>query len=205
MVAAVNQDNVSRITFRAGDKVVSMTGEQIERGTREILGSDQAVIPLDMVFEVRGVDFIDAPDIEAIATSLIGAYAEFEHLVDTNIGYAWKRKGGESVGKAVFGKCVKTSGLVRHFSEQTFVVWLAADHCREWAFTNRQLEALIYHELSHAGEETDKNGDTKAVLVAHDVEAFGREIERYGLWTEDLKQIKPFFDAAQLNLPGFGS
>lgn len=36
------------------------------------------------------------------------------------------------------------------------------------------------------------------------LEAFVSEIERYGLWTTDLQRVKPYFDDAQLDLPGFG-
>lgn len=70
-------------------------------------------------------------------------------------------------------------------------------------FRSEQIEALVYHELSHAGEQKDKNGNPKPVIVAHDVETFGMEIGRYGLWHEDLRRIKPVFDQAEL--PGFGS
>lgn len=196
---------IERITLTAGEKVVSLTDEQFVRGTRALASARPAPIPADIAFEARGVDFLEAPEIEAIATSLIGKYDEFAHLVDTSIAYCWKRKGGEATGKSVFGKCVKSSGLVRYFSKQSFVIWLAADNCREWGFTHRQLEALIYHELCHAGEDEGKDGEPKAVLVPHDVEAFGMEIERYGLWTQDLQQIKPYFDGAQLVLPGMAS
>lgn len=162
-------------------------------------------IPTDDRFAAEGADFLEGLDIKTIARRHIEQYPEFGHLADVLIAYAWKRTGGETNGKAVFGKCVKASGLLKYFSAQTFVIWLAADHCREWGFSNRQLEALVYHELCHCGETETKDGERKAVLLPHDVETFASEIERYGLWTDDLRRIKPTFDQAQLDLPGFGS
>lgn len=160
-------------------------------------------IPINAEFDEHGSDFLPAPDVQNLAFELIERWPEFEHLQSADLGFAWKQKGGESAGKPVFGKCSKPSGLLKFFSQRTFVIWLAADNCREWGFGPEQIEALVYHELSHAGEQEDKNGNPKPVIVAHDVETFGMEIGRYGLWHEDLRRIKPVFDQAEL--PGFGS
>lgn len=204
MAAIAPLRDVSRVTVSSGDRAVSMTGEQFDHASKRLGGNVPARIPMDMQFEQAGADFLAAPEVERIADQLVGDYSELGHLTEYRLAYAWKRTGGESAGKPVFGKCVKSSGLVRFFGKNQFVIWLAADHCREYGFTERQLEALIYHELCHAGEVEDKNGDMKAALNPHDVEAFASEIERYGLWTTDLQRVKPYFDDAQLDLPGFG-
>jgi len=203
MVTTAERDGLT-ITLTNGDNApITVTDEQFRRGIRAIKDTTPALIPVDRLFEDNGVDFLSAPEIEEVATHLIDRYDEFEHLLNTPIAYVWKRKGGESGGKTVFGKCVKASGLVKFFGEHVFVIWIAADNCREYGFSVGKLEALVYHELCHAGQE-EKDGEIKAVLIPHDVEAFGSEIERYGLWTDDLVRIKPAFDSVQSTLPGFG-
>lgn len=91
-------------------------------------------IPINAEFDEHGSDFLPAPDVQNLAFELIERWPEFEHLQSADLGFAWKQKGGESAGKPVFGKCSKPSGLLKFFSQRTFVIWLAADNCREWGF-----------------------------------------------------------------------
>jgi hypothetical protein len=126
----------------------------------------------------------------------------FGHLADLKVVYLWKNTGGKAKGKGVYGKTAKASGLVKHFSEQAaFVIWLAADHCRGAGYTERQLEALLFHEMCHttvadADEETGRGGGP--TLVPHDVEMFRAEVEVYGLWDADLREVAPAFRQAGL-------
>lgn len=189
------------ITLTGGGESVTVTDQQFLERTGKYLGDFSAEIPPDTDFAARNADFLPAPTVQDIAEKLIDECAEFEHLIETDIAYVWKQKGGESNGVATYGKCVKASGLVRFFGKQSFVIWIAADNCREWGFTRHQLEALVYHELCHAGEKQDKEGNPKAVVWGHDVELFGAEVRRYGLWHEGLRKVKPDFDQAEL--PGF--
>lgn len=129
----------------------------------------------------------------------------FGHLADLKVVYLWKKTGGKAKGKVVYGKTVKASGLAKHFSEQAaFVIWLAADHCRGATYTERQLEALLFHEMCHttvveADEETGRGGGP--ALVPHDVETFAAELEVYGLWDADLRDVAPAFRQAGLFEP----
>lgn len=126
----------------------------------------------------------------------------FGHLADLKVAYLWKKTGGRSKGKDVYGKTAKASGLVKHFSEHAaFVIWLAADHCRGAGYTERQLEALLFHEMCHttvaeADEETGRGGGP--ALVPHDVEMFAAEVEVYGLWAAELRDVAPAFRQAGL-------
>ncbi len=158
-----------------------------------------ADIPEDDDFDS---DFLASDALQEIGDELIERYPELEHLRGVRIGYCWKRAGGETNGKATLGKCTKPSGLLLFYAHLDFVIWCAADHCRDWSFTNRQLEALLYHELSHAGIDIDKQGLPKYVVRPHDVEMFTGELDRYGLWRDDLVRAKHSFD--QVTLPGFG-
>lgn len=161
-------------------------------------------VPADKEFEVQATDFLLAADVEILAGDLIERYPELRKLQEASIGYCWKRKGGESGGSSVFGKCTKPSGLLAFYTERHFIIWLAADHCREWEFGDRELEALLYHELCHAElTEDEETGEKKAKTIAHEVEMFVSELDRYGLWHNSLKRAKYGFD--QVTLSGFGS
>ncbi len=142
-------------------------------------------------------DFIAAADVERIAAGLIGRHdATFRHLGELGVAYRWKRAGGASGGKATLGKCVKTSGLVKHFGGVAFVIWLAADHCRRLRLTRWQVEALVYRELLH----TDRDDKGKPTVAPCDFQGFAKEIEHYGLWQPDLALAGRAIQGLQLPL-----
>jgi hypothetical protein len=129
-----------------------------------------------------GDDFKDAPDIEAIAEML----RERHNLpVSITFAYRWKRKGGKSADKAVLGKCVKLSGPAKHFGRVDFLIWIAADHCREMKMTQDQYVNLVYHELLHADVEIDEETfDERPIVRGHDIEEFADVVRAYGLWID---------------------
>ena len=163
-------------------------------------------------------DFIPAPDVEAVARALIDDRPNLAHLRERRISYLWRQKGGATGGKATLGQCQRAAGLVRHFGRVHFVIWLAWDHCELARLTRWQMEALIYHELLHAGVERGKavvephdfEGFNellhagvergKAVVEPHDFEGFNAELARYGSWQADLQRLVR--TAHQLPLPG---
>jgi Putative phage metallopeptidase len=106
----------------------------------------------------------------------------FESLREAAIVYLWKRNGPEKP-RRLLGKCQRPGGLLAHFAQAHFVVWLAANNCT--GLTNWQIEALVFHELKHAYV----GSDGKAVSVPHDWEGFAEEIQRYGLWKRDIVPI----------------
>lgn len=63
--------------------------------------------------------------------------------------------------------------------------------------SERDREALVWHELCHIKQETDKLGEPKFDrdgnpvfgLVEHDVAAFHSEVARYGAWSPDLEEV----------------
>jgi hypothetical protein len=147
--------------------------------------------PMDKRFSLPGgeeLDYLPAPDLQRIAGYLIGECSELEHLTRQSVIYLWKRKGGTYQGQGVMGKCVKMSGLGKYFSEAIWVVWLAADHLVDLEITRRQVEALLHHELLHAGEsEPDDDGTTKPVVEGHDFDGFGLNVQRFGTWFAPLQ------------------
>lgn len=141
-----------------------------------------------------------------IATRLIAETGEFDHLRigEASIVFIMREFDREKGQKAILG----TMNLPKISGElgQIFL-WMLARMCgglpdylmildAEWwrQADPRQREALVYHELKHAVHAIDKHGELRFTeegmpiwdIVAHDVEAFNGEIERYGAWKSDL-------------------
>lgn len=171
-------------TFRrAALRIVDgLTGEVMEPDEPYPLPAGRAFIDPDTT---AILDYIEAPDIKAIAEMLIRRHGHLAWLASVRISYLWRCKGGQAGGKATFGACQRASGLVRHFGRVALVIWLAWDHCGLVAMTRRQVEALVYHQLLHA-ERTEKG---QAVIQPHDFEGFTRELEEYGPWQADLQRM----------------
>lgn len=131
-------------------------------------------------------EYLLSSPIESLSLRLIEECVEFEDLRGTvNIQYFWKREGGKKDGKYTFGKCVKTSGFTRFYSQAHFLIWLAYDHCRLFNFTRYMVEALAFHELKHARMKASDAG-LIAALRPHDQELFTDEYKRFGAWRPDL-------------------
>ncbi len=168
---------------------------------------DPYYAPMEGMFKKPGtseqLDYLPAPDLEIIADHLIRVCSEFEHLADAQIAYVWKRAGGTSRGKLTLGTCTKASGLVKHFSGVSWIVALAADNVNAMALTRRQVEALLHHELCHAGAKEDEEGNAAPVVIGHDWEGFVANVVRYGAWMGDLKVCQDAW--RQLPLDGFAT
>src|SRR5690242_13115277 len=78
-----------------------------------------------------GDDWLDAPQVEAIAEALIEGCECFDDagLKGASIAYLWKAKGPEKP-RLLLGKCQRPSGLLARFSGRHFIIWLAANNCR---------------------------------------------------------------------------
>ena len=153
-------------------------------------------------------DYIDAPEVRAIGDRLIqsgplGSLDDGKLVVD----YRWKRKGGTSQGAARYAMCQKLSGAAKHYaSGAQFMVWLAADHNADR--DERQIEALIFHELQHIDciETEDEDLEGNPIIAykirAHDVELFFADLEQYGAWSDHLQHLERV--VKQLPLPIVG-
>jgi hypothetical protein len=136
-----------------------------------------------------GQDYIDDPKLEKLARVLIENCEELcaGARDELAIKFLWKRTGGKSSGMATLGKCARLSGLVKFFGEVDFVIWLAADHCRDRDGIN--LAALMFHELMHV----DQDDKGQPAIRAHEFEGFSAEIDRFGLWRESMRPIAAAF------------
>jgi hypothetical protein len=178
------------MTDKEQSEVFANAKNQIHGMVADVLADAEFKVPEKKDFE--GKEFMEAPELKKIGEFLIDKYlGDFDHLVDANIVYLWKEKGGDSGGKATLGKCVRPTGLAAHFaagediaSRVHYVIWAAADHLRLNRANVRTIHALIFHELLHTHLE-----DGKLIVRSHQFEGFAREIEEFGMWTNSIKRI----------------
>lgn len=170
------------------------------KGRGELEQGSVYVAPDGSQFRIddEALDFLPAPDLETIGRRLIDDCEEFSHLGGIRVIFLWKKRGGASQGQANLGKCQKTSGLVAYLGEAPWIIWLAADHVNNYAFTRFQVEALLHHEMSHAGEEEDEDGEKTPAVSGHDFDGFIANVKRYGAWQDNLKLCKRAWEQPSL-------
>ena len=176
-------------------------GRQAENGTNPSNPSQNHIlrVPSDAEFGDDD-DFFVSSALKARADVLRDRHQGlFGHLDRLPVVYLWKKAGGKAKGLAVYGKTTKPTGLLKLFSESTFVIWLAADHCRGAYYGNPEIEQLLFREMLHTGEsepdeETGRGGGP--ALVPHQLEIFHAEIEVYGLNAVILREAAPLFRQA---------
>lgn len=137
-------------------------------------------------------DFLDDSALDALLLNVVGQYEALRHIEDHGISVRalWKKKGGKSKGALTYGKCTKPSGLLAHFCNVDFVIWLAADNVELESWTTVQISKLLYHEARHIGwDERDDEHDPKAVLKAHDLEIFLGEMRDTGGWEQRRDRV----------------
>lgn len=144
--------------------------------TREA-GRISALIPRDQDF--GGLEYAEYKSLSSLADELTYRYpGQIADLSNLRVRYYWRRKSA-----ATLGKCFTTSGLLREALGADVVIWLAANLARDAGFEQRQVEALLFHELLHI-QLDDKTG--KYALRGHDFEGFMAELEKFGPWRADL-------------------
>lgn len=147
----------------------------------------QYAVPQDSDF--GSAEFMTDNELNSLGKMLIYSKPTLAHLKGLEIHFRWKRKGGQFAGK-----CVKTSGLVRDYSEADFVIWLGADNCQ--GMTKHQVEALLFHELCHAGR--DENGNR--TIIKHDMEEFVAVVREYGLVSPSIRAMNTAMKQMALDL-----
>jgi hypothetical protein len=174
--------DVTKVTLTGGGRTIEWEAGRLR-------------IPADAEYE-DDEEFKADDALAATATELIERHpGKFGFLRNIGVKFLWKRNGGRSQGRARVGQCARTSGLAKHYSGAEFVVWLAADTTRDLGFGPRELEAALFHELSHI--DYDDEAD-KPVVRAHDVEMFLDELAEYGTWRADLRRAHHAFEQLPL-------
>lgn len=153
-------------------------------------------IPGKFEMEDSDTGFVESDDLAELGSELIQKHDDLGWLHAYQVRYLWKGSGGKKGGMPVLGKCVLLSGLTEHFGGCDYVIWLGADHVRQLEMTDGQIEALLFHELSHCACSVDDDGEVKLRTKNHDMEIFFAEVERYGLWRDSLQRAKSVFQMA---------
>ena len=180
---------------------MTLTTEGAVRAAEEAL-----VYPVPSVYD----DFERAEDLADLAEELIvGKHVDrLGFLQNFDLVYMWKAKGSRSAGRAVLGKAMKLTGYARALSGGADgLVWLSAEWVKGRGFTRRQVEVLLFHELLHfvlVEGDPDKDQEDTLAIAGHELEMFHAEVERYGLWEEDLRKGEETFRQLRLGL-GDGS
>lgn len=116
--------------------------------------------------------------------------------LDAKIALAWRKSLKADVdGHLVLGKCVKASDLQRELVDWDFVILLNQEVWQHLEFSADKKEALIDHELCHAAEALDADGEPKIDerdrpvwrVRKHDIEEFRDVVERHGCYKRDLE------------------
>ena len=85
------------------------------------------------------------------------------------------------------GKVTKANPTVKLLTNYEVILHIWKD---AWdSLSDNQKEALVFHELCHIDVSTNKKGEKVIRLLPHPVEEFPEVVERYGLWTFNLRRM----------------
>lgn len=173
--------------------------EQTVQAIREITGRGRAVSqPKKVNYEIikrQNEDGVVHP-IYQLMDRLIGS--DHTELVEANIALAWNHGvKPDRDGHVMLGQARKTGELERQLHGFDIIIVLNSEWWNDAEVTDRQREALLFHELCHPRPVLDENGDPKVdengKIVwynrKHDVEEFRTVIQKYGLYKADLEDM----------------
>lgn len=123
-------------------------------GTPEPEQTDYTV-PTEASF--KKAKLMAAPGLKAIAERLIADDETLEHLVDAEIRYFWRARGGTTGGAPKFASIKRPGVYEDYFSggKVVFFVSLSADHIRAAKFTDQQIEACLHERLCMTERDPD--------------------------------------------------
>lgn len=161
--------------------------------------------------EIHEDEYSEATDAKQLGALLIERVAEHSHLQDATIGYMFRDDELTRHGKVTVAEAILLERLLPSDKRWSrFVKWSIRHHVLKTAmlpdflvlidrnlwegFDAGQKLALVDHELLHCSQAKDEDGSDKFhkdgrpvwSVRGHDVEAFGGEVTRNGLWNEDL-------------------
>lgn len=145
-------------------------------------------------------EWIHAPEVEAIAETLIDVVDRHADLRQVRIEYVFIDKAPKSKGMVVWGRARKLSGLTAFFALDPkrrprvfttpppfFVIEISHDIWQ--SLDDRQRRALVDHELSHCTVDIDEHGVVVLGTIGHGIEEFAGVVERNGLWSPSTERF----------------
>lgn len=131
-------------------------------------------------------EYVEAPDLQAMAVLLINQDAALSAAADWDIAYLWKKEGGKAGDQPRMADVIKPSGLLRYATQDDFMVWLAADHCAK--MTRNEIEQIVFRQLLRVGKT--KDGDR--TLRDYEFRGFIAELRKYG---HNARELGPVAEA----------
>jgi len=144
----------------------------------------------------NGADFLESDELTALFVDVVDSYDRLRDIIaehEIDVLALWKRKGGLASGLPVYGRCVKTGGLLSYFAERPFVIWLAADHIASADWTVEQIRRQVYHLSRFIGwrepNDTAEDGEGRAVKLRPELMVFEGEVSDTGAWESFRKRV----------------
>jgi hypothetical protein len=165
---------------------------------RQITGGRGMSQPKKVNYEIikrQDEDGITHP-IYQLMDRLIGS--DHTELVEANIALSWDHGvKPDRDGHVMLGQARKTGELERQLHGYDVIIVLNSEWWNDAEVTDRQREALLFHELCHPrpvlDEDNDPKVDENGKIVwynrKHDVEEFRAVIQKYGLYKADLEDM----------------
>jgi len=136
--------------------------------------------------EKEELRLLPCDEAEQIARELISQY--HGHLVNANITFLTTNQQRKKRGKPVEATTKKVDPVLNYFSKADFLVIIDETH---WMYLDESAKrALIDRQLCYCGV----NEKGKWVIWPTDIECFIGEVQRHGLWRED---VRVFVEAAK--------
>lgn len=130
-------------------------------------------------------EYIDAPEVQEVAEAVVEEFGLFDASL-ARVKYLFK-----SAEKSKFRGQISLAGAKwKHLTGFDYVVEVWQQFWENASDPERK--ALMYHELLHV-ERTETKRGTKWVLRDHPVEAFPEEVQQFGTWTPELRQLAEIF------------
>jgi hypothetical protein len=160
-------------------------------GTPEPEQTDYTV-PTEASF--KKAKLVAAPGLKAIAERLIADDESLEHLVDAEIRYFWRARGGTTGGAPKFASIKRPGVYEDYFSggKVVFFVSLAADHVRAAKFTESQIEACLHERLCMTERDPDDHDAYR--ILSPDFAGAVRTLDRFGPWNPALREMRAHVD-----------
>lgn len=128
--------------------------------------------------------FEESTELKDLAEKIISKKINLYHISEWeyHVGYFYSDEKKYIGANKILGQCVKVSGILSHYCDFDFIIIIYEPNII--GFNDGQLQALLYHELLHIGEDYR--------IVKHNVQDFYEVLNEFGVdWQIDnnLKTI----------------
>jgi predicted metallopeptidase len=139
-----------------------------------------------------------SPSVLHIAQDLIKTVLPILAAEQVNIAFVFRSVAQKQGERYILGQCTKVPAKFQPYLEYDYIIWLSEEDYM--SMDDRAREALIYHELLHCKYNFEAGSWG---IRPHDIQEFSQVIERYGIWSPDVRKVKDAIDKYEMQtLPG---